>query len=171
MLALHEPVHKIGAIAKAAGMKPDTIRNWFKRQGVTIDDEVDVDSAGERFARRLSGRTALKLAIMGRLSAAGVDVATAWSAAGHFANAADGERHPGYLFPNGETILFICGSKIMLKNVLNDADEARFRREISSDAYGAHHAVTVLELNEVVEAVCISLKLDCEPTKDQSDDA
>ncbi|MDF2371980.1 MAG: hypothetical protein P1V21_14455 [Rhizobiaceae bacterium] len=102
-------------IANATGVPVETLRSWFKRGILSLDDEnmgEGPESIG--MGRKLTGYTAMVVAIMGRLTGAmnrnkreGMSLEAARDHAYKFVHAGTEERLPCMIFADGETLLVI----------------------------------------------------------------
>jgi hypothetical protein len=154
MTNLIAPRFTIANVARATGVSADTIRQWYKREVLTIG-MTDLPAADVGLARLFSGRTALAIGIMGELIKLRIPPDIAARAAIKFAHTGDGEREPGHLFPNGETLLVVTLDHQRIVNV----DPKTALRAIISPS----KPTVVLLLDELIDTFRGGLGLDRDP--------
>jgi hypothetical protein len=159
MTSLHDPVHTIGAIAKATGINANTMRTWFKRGDLTTGMS-DLASPGNTMARRFTGHTALAIAIMGALIDMGISPKRAALAANKFAHSGSAKRLPGELFAQGQTVLVFSWKADVPDRVLNLTPETPAR-----EIFKYTDRVTSVLLDEIVMATIVNLDAATPPAK------
>lgn len=151
----------VGQIADATGISAHTIRDWYKRGAVTLGPD-DRASAETTFARRLTARSAIMIAIVGALVSRGIAVKEAAYAAMEFAHSGDEDRDPGRLFADGSTYLLVGAADCSVTQVLPTTP---FEDVFADQLHGLEHLpiITALRLDELVDRVRVRLGLDRDP--------
>jgi hypothetical protein len=155
---LNSPIYSIGQIAAAGDLSPNTIRQWDK-DGLLLrqkDDRIKAPE-GAGLPRFYSGRMALMIAIMGRLSKIGVPPRLARDAGIHFAHLGDEQRSPGELFGGGaKTVLIVDNNVPRVVKVTEATKAAAMFRDLTG--HDPQTPVLYFPLDELVNEVTDKLE-------------
>jgi hypothetical protein len=91
-------------VIKATDIPVDIFRRWLDRRVIVLDG-TDIDPGGSGRPRMFGARSVYRVAIVHRLTRAGLNPPAALSLANIFCDTSQTARPPGQLFPSGRTIL------------------------------------------------------------------
>ena len=153
-----EPLWQVAEIAKATDVPAETIRTWFKRRIISLDDDKMGEAAEAiGFGRKFSGYMAMTIAIMGKL-AGSMTAEQAKDIAYTFVVGADGPgRWPCHPFASGETLLVIAmdGPRAFTARVVNmlPGDPWLDPYKAFGPSSGATTRVQIMRLTELWQTV------------------
>lgn len=120
---LAQPRFTTAQVAAAAGMPAETLRTWFKRGVLSLDDDfVGEAPSSIGFGRHFTGYLAMTVAIMAPLIAGGMPALAAKRAAYAFVHAGHDKRRPCHPFEDGRTVLLIPKNTDLPIRVINLSD-------------------------------------------------
>lgn len=143
-----------GQILKAADVSNAALQTWIRRGLIVGQKDTGIDMPGQPGKRRaFTYFNAVEIATAAALVAGGCDLRDAFQAGAHFAHAGTNGRIPGLPFKDGLTVLCVAGDR-----------SADLRWAKGVDIYvSARHAlgqplsITMLDMNELIDRVCVAL--------------
>jgi hypothetical protein len=154
---LQKPQFTVRQVADATGISDGTIRNWFARGILSVDEKkIGVDPESIGFGRLFTCYTVMLIAIMGRLTQGGLPPVEAKEAAKRFVFVSDGERRPCFPFGDGETLLIVPkgANDLQAQVIRGDVDGRELSwREIYSHFNHRAEQIEILRVTELWQSV------------------